>query len=398
MPLTDTAIKGAKPRDKSYKLSDGKGLYLLVNPNGSKYFRLKYRFGGIEKTFALGVYSETSLKLAREKCDAARELLAQGIDPNEHKKAAKHSAIAAATNSFELVAREWHTKFKVKWTADHAKRLLTRLEHDVFPYLGNRPINEITAPELLHVMRRIEARDVIDTLHRVLQNCGQIFRYGIATGHCDRDPSGDLRGALTPVKSKHHASIIDPKEIGQLLRAIDDYQGSFVVRLALKFSALTFCRPGEIRKAEWQEIDIENKQWRIPADKMKMRQLHIVPLANQTIEILNELKTITGEGKYLFPSERSQNRPMSENTVNAALRRMDYSKEQATAHGFRSTASTRLNEMGFNRDWIERQLAHSEKNDVRGAYNYAEFLEGRTEMMQQWANYIEHLKANTSPS
>jgi len=398
MPLTDTAIKAAKPKDKSYKLSDGKGLYLLVNPNGSKYFRLKYRFGGTEKTLALGVYSETSLKLAREKCDAARELLTRGIDPSVHKKAAKHAAIAAVTNNFELVSREWHAKFKVKWTEDHAKRLLTRLEHDVFPYLGNRPINEITAPELLQVMRRIEVRGVIDTLHRVLQNCGQIFRYGIATGRCDRDPSGDLRGALTPVKSKHHASITDPKEIGQLLRAIDDYQGSFVVRLALKFSALTFCRPGEIRQAEWQEIDIENKQWRIPADKMKMRQLHIVPLSNQTIEVLNELKTMTGQGKYLFPSERSPNRPMSENTVNAALRRMDYSKDQATAHGFRSTASTRLNEMGFNRDWIERQLAHSEKNDVRGAYNYAEFLEGRTEMMQKWADYTEYLKANTNPS
>lgn len=289
---------------------------------------------------------------------------------------------------------EWHAKFKVKWTEDHANRLLTRLERDVFPYLGSRPINEITAPELLQVMRRIEARGVIDTLHRALQNCGQVFRYGIATGRCERDLSCDLRGALTPVKSKHHASIVDPNEIGQLLRAIDDYQGSFVVRLALKFSVLTFCRPGEIRKAEWLEIDIENKQWRIPADRMKMRQQHIVPLANQTIEVLNELQAITGQEKYLFPSERSSNRPMSENTVNAALRRMGYSKDQATAHGFRSTASTRLNEMGFNRDWIERQLAHSEKNDVRGAYNYAEFLDGRAEMMQSWADYIDGLKAS----
>jgi integrase len=392
MPLTDTAIKAAKPKEKPYKLADGKGLYLLINPNGSKYFRQKYRIGGTEKTLALGVYPETTLKLARDKCTAAREQLANGVDPGEHKKVVKHAAIAATNNTFEIVAREWHGKYKIRWTDDHAKRLLSRLEKDVFPFIGKRPINEINAPELLQAMRRIESRGVIDTLHRALQNCGQIFRYGVATGRCDRDPSGDLRGALTPVKSKHHASVTEPKAIGQLLRAIDDYQGSFTVQLALQFSYLSFCRPGEIRHAEWVEIDFVSKQWRIPASKMKMRQQHIVPLSSQSLALLGQLHEVTGDGKFLFPSERSRARPMSENTVNAALRRLGYSKDDATAHGFRSMASTRLNEMHFNRDWIERQLAHSEKNDVRGAYNYAEFLEGRTQMMQVWADYLDSLK------
>lgn len=368
-------------------------MYLLVTSKGGKYFRYNYRFSGKRKTLALGTYPETSLKQAREKQDAAKKQLADGIDPGENKKAIKQAAIAATTNSFEIVAREWHSKFKAKWTPDHASRLLTRLEKDVFPFIGNRPINEIDAPELLQVMRRIEGRGVIDTLHRALQNCGQIFRYGVATGRCSRDPSGDLRGALTPVKSKHHASIIDPKQIGDLLRVMDDYQGSFMSKCALKLSALAFCRPGEIRHAEWTEIDFNAKQWRIPGAKMKMRQQHIVPLSSQAVALLTELQTLTGSGKYLFPSERSKDRPMSENTVNAALRRMGYSKDEMTAHGFRSMASTRLNEMHFNRDWIERQLAHTEKDGVRAAYNYAEYLPEREKMMQAWADYLDGLKA-----
>jgi len=339
------------------------------------------------------VYPDTNLKEALEKRDTAKKQIVGGIDPSENRKAVKQAAIAAATNNFESVAREWHSKFKTKWTPDHAGRLLTRLEKDVFPYIGARPIHEIEAPELLQVMRRIEARGVIDTLHRALQNCGQIFRYGVATGRCARDPCGDLRGALTPVKAKHHASITDPKQIGDLLRAMEGYQGSFVSKCALAFSALTFCRPGEIRQAEWSEIDFNARQWRIPGAKMKMRQQHIVPLAKQSISVLDELHQVTGESKYLFPSERTRDRPMSENTVNAALRRMGYTKEEMTAHGFRSMASTRLNEMHFNRDWIERQLAHSEKNGVRAAYNYAEYLSQRAEMMQAWADYLDDLKA-----
>ena len=392
--LTDTTIRTAKPKEKPYKLSDEKSMYLLVNPNGSKYFRLKYRFCGKERPpLALGVYPDTSLKQARERRDEARALLVNGIDPGEHKKAVKQAKIAAESSTFESVAREWHGKFKAKWTDDHAERLMARLERDVFTYIGNRPINEIEAPELLQVMRRIEARGVIDTLHRALQNCGQIFRYGVATGRCTRDPSGDLRGALTPAQSKHHASITDPKQIAALLRAIDDYSGSFVSRCALSLSALTFCRPGEIRHAEWSEIDWDHHQWRIPAPKMKMRQQHIVPLSRQAIEVLQALNAVTGEGRYLFPSERTRDRPMSENTVNTALRRMGYTKEEMTAHGFRSMASTRLNEMHYPPDWIERQLAHTEKNSVRAAYNHAEYIPQRTEMMQAWADYLDSLKS-----
>lgn len=393
MPLSDITIKNAKPAEKPYKLPDERGMYLLVDPKGGKYFRLDYRFSGKRKTLALGVYPDTGLKQARDKRDTAKKQIADGIDPSETKKATKQAAIAVTKNTFEFVAREWHTKFKVKWTADHASRLLTRLENDVFPYIGAKPIDQIDALELLGVMQRMEKRGVIDTTHRALQNCGQIFRYGVLTRRCSRDPSGDLRGALTPVKMKHHASLTDPKQIAGLLRAIDDYQGAFASMCALKLSALTFCRPGEIRHAEWSEFDLEAKQWRIPAEKMKMRVQHIVPLADQTIELLNRLHEVTGNGKYLFPSERSTTRPMSENTVNAALRRMGYSKEEMTAHGFRSMASTRLNEMHFNRDHIERQLAHAEANDVRAAYNYAEYLPERTKMMQSWANYLEDLKA-----
>lgn len=392
MPLSDTTIKNAKPKEKAYKLPDEKGMYLLVNPNGSKYFRFDYRFNNKRKTLALGVYPDTSLKQSREKRDTARKQLADGIDPNFHKKTVKISALIANENSFEFVAREWHSKFKSKWTDDHANRLLKTLERNVFPHLGKRPISEIEAPELLYVMRKIETQGIIYTLHRVLQNCGQIFRYGIATGRCKRDPCLDLRGALTPVKSKHHASIIDPREIANLLRVMDDYSGSFISKCALQLSVLTFCRPGEIRHAEWNEIDMATRQWRIPASKMKMRQQHIVPLANQTIELLNILRPITGKGKYLFPSQNSFDRPMSENTINAAIRRMGYSKNEMTAHGFRSLASTRLNEMHYNRDWIERQLAHSEKDGVRAAYNYAEYLPQRSMMMQKWADYLEALK------
>jgi integrase len=378
MSLSDAACKNAKPREKPYKISDEKGMHLLVIPNGANYFRFDYRFSGKRKTLALGVYPETGLKEAREKRDTARKQIAGGIDPCESKKIYRQAAIADANSTFEIVAREWHSKFKAKWTDDHAGRLLARLERDIFPYLGKRPIDQIDAPELLLVMRRIESRGVLDTLHRALQNCGQIFRYGVATGRCSRDPSGDLRGALPPAKAKHHASITDPKQIGELLRAIDDYHGAFLSQCALKLSALTFCRPGEIRHAEWSEFDLTAKQWRIPAHKMKMRQIHIVPLSRQAIEVIESIKPLTGDGQYLFPSERTKSRPMSENTVNAALRRMGYSKDEMTAHGFRSMASTRLNELHFNGDWIERQLAHTEKDGVRAAYNYAEYLPERT--------------------
>lgn len=403
--LNDTTLRNAKPGAKDKRLNDGGGLYLLIKPNGAMWWRFDYSIHGKRKTLSVGVYPTIGLADARRKVEEARTSVANNKDPSDTRKEVKAARQLAVENanrldaglpivdSFEYVAREWHAKFKAKWTDDHASRLMTRLENDVFPYIGKRPIDQIDALELLEVMQRMEARGVIDTTHRALQNCGQIFRYGVLTRRCSRDPSGDLRGALTPVITKHHASITEPKQIAGLLRAIDDYQGSFASMCALKLSALTFCRPGEIRHAEWIEIDFGSKQWRIPAEKMKMRQQHIVPLSRQVIELLTRLQEVTGSCKYLFPSERSQSRPMSENTVNAALRRMGYSKEEMTAHGFRSMASTRLNEMHFNRDHIERQLAHSDANDVRAAYNYAEYLPERTKMMQTWADYLDELKA-----
>ncbi|MFZ2172250.1 MAG: tyrosine-type recombinase/integrase [Methylococcaceae bacterium] len=403
MALSDTSCRSAHKHakataNKPFKLPDEKGLYLLVTPKvdgWGKWWRFKYRISGKEKSLSFGIYPDVGLQQARERRDEARKLLAQGIDPGEHRKAKKQAILTSATNTFEAVAREWHAKFRAKWTDGHANRLLTRLEQDVFPYIGNRAIEQIDALDLLDIAKRMEARGVIETTHRIIQNCGQIFRYGVVTRRCKHDPSASLRGALIPIKSKHHASITDPKKIGELMRAIDDYQGSFTSRCGLKFSALTFCRPGEIRHAEWQEIDWQEKQWRLPAEKMKMRQPHIVPLSRQALELLSELQQATGNGKYLFPSERTPGRPMSENTANAALRRMGYSKEEMTAHGFRSMASTRLNELHFNKDHIERQLAHSEQNDVRKAYNYAEYLPARTEMMQAWADYLDALKAGS---
>ena len=301
-------------------------------------------------------------------------------------------------NSFESVAREWHIKFSAKWTEDHKLRTLYRLEKDVFPWLGQRPISEITPPELLLVLRRIENRGAIETAHRIHQICGQVFRYAIATGKADRDSSADLRGAIPPVKKRHHASIINPKEIGDLLRAINGYNGYLVTKCALQLAPLLFVRPGELRHAEWSEFNFEAAEWRIPAHKMKMRTAHIVPLSTQAIAIFREVQALTGHAKYVFPSIRSPNRPMSNNAVLAALRRLGYTKDEMTGHGFRSMASTLLNEQGWNRDAIERQLAHSERNNIRAAYNYAEYLPERRKMMQHWADYLDQLTANVNPA
>ena len=391
MPLTDSAIRNAKPKEKQYKMTDGSGLYLLVTPKGGKWWRLDYRFNGKRKTLSMGIYPDVSLKSARDKRDKARKQIADGIDPGELRKATKASQSDA--NGFEAVAREWWGKHEPNWSQTHSSRILLRLEKDVFPWIGNRPIGEITAPELLTVLRRIENRGAVETAHRIHQSCGQIFRYAVATGRAERDPSADLKGALPPTRQKHHASITDPKKIGELLRAIDGYEGSFTTRCALQLASMTFVRPGELRHAEWPEIHLDKAEWRIPAEKMKMRTLHIVPLSTQAIAVLEEIKPLTGRGKYVFPGVRTNKRPMSENTVNAALRRLGYTKEEMTGHGFRSMASTILNEQGRNRDAIERQLAHAERNSVRAAYNYAEHLKERARMMQEWADYLDKLKA-----
>ena len=391
MHLTDVKVRNAKPTAKPYKFADERGLYLLINQVG-KYWRFDYRFAGKRKTLALGTYPDVSLSGARSKLNDARKLLANDVDPSEYRKVQKATTIERAASSFEAVAREWIAKFAPNWSPAHGEKITTRFERDVFPWMGGRPISEVTAPLLLTVVRRIESRGATETAHRALQSCGQVMRYAVATGRAERDPSADLRGCLPPVNERHHASITEPKKIGELLRAIEGYTGSLATRCALILAPLTFVRPGELRHAEWSEFDLANAEWRIPAEKMKMRAQHIVPLSTQAVAILNELQPLTGAGRYVFPGARTNGRPMSENTVNAALRRLGYSNDDMTGHGFRSMASTLLNEQGWNRDAIERQLAHAERDSVRAAYNYAEHLPERRKMMQAWANYLDGLK------
>lgn len=384
MALTNTAIKALKPQGKDYKRSDEKGLYLLVKKNGSKLWRFKYRVHGREKTLAIGVYPDVSLAKARGAREDARKLLADGGDPSAKKQAEKH----AAGDTFSVLADEWAGK--QNWAEGTRKNIESRIKNDLKPWLGNMPINIITAPELLRVLRRVESRGAIEAAHRVRQYFGQIARYAIATGRADRDISQDLKGALTPIKVTHRAAITKPNEAGNLMRVINEYKGSFTTRIALLFSAYTFARPGEIRHAEWCEFDGEI--WRVPAEKMKMRRDHIVPLSKQVLTLLEEIRPLTEKSKYVFPSERSLKRPMSENTVNGAIRRLGYTKEEMTAHGFRGMASTLLNEKGYNRDWIERQLAHVEANEIRASYNHAEYLPERKLMMQEWADYLDGLR------
>lgn len=391
MPLTHTAIRNAKPGEKPIKLFDGGGLFLLIAPAGGKWWRLKYRFGGKEKLLSLGTYPEVSLSDAREKRDQARKLLAADVDPGENRKAHKAAKADSSANSFEVVAREWFGKYAPNWATNHSDKIIRRLERDVFPWIGKQPIAEITAPELLTTMRRVENRGAVETAHRALQNCSQVFRYAIATGRTIRDPAADLRGAIPPSKGKHHASITEPKAIGELLRAIRGYQGSLITKCALQLAPLFFVRPGELRKAEWSEFNLDAAEWRIPAERMKMREQHIVPLSTQAIAVLRELQPLTGDGRYVFPGARTNGRPMSENTVNAGLRRLGYANDQMTGHGFRSMASTLLNEQGWHRDAIERQLAHAERDAVRAAYNYAEYLPERRKMMQAWADFLDRL-------
>jgi integrase len=393
MPLSDTACRNAKPKEKPYKLADEKALYLEVMPTGAKYWRMKYRIDGKEKRLAIGVYPDVGLKEARDKRDDARKLLASGIDPSENRKAEKATQRLNAENSFEAVAREWFSKFSAKWTEGHSSKIIARLERDVFPWIGGKAIAELKARDVLAVLQRIEQRGAIETAHRAGQNCGQIFRYAIATGRAETNPVDALKGALAPVNPEHHPSVTDPVKIGELLRAIQGYQGDLATRCALKLAPLVFVRPGELRKAEWAEIDLAGAEWRIPAEKMKMRAVHIVPLSSQAVAILAELQPLTGRGKYVFPGVRDHERPMSENTINAALRRMGYTSDQMTGHGFRSMASTLLNEQGWHRDAIERQLAHAERDSVRAAYNYAEHLPERKRMMQAWADYLDGLAA-----
>ena len=389
--LTDTSIKNAKPKEKPYKLADGGGLYLLVTPNGSRLWRLKYRVGGIEKLLSFGSYPQVSLKEARDKAFEAKQGLSSGIDPSQAKKAQKASASGA--DSFEAVAREWFGKFSTGWAPGHAERVIRLLERDVFPWLGEKIVKEITAPELLSVLRRIEARGAVDTAHRARQTAGAVFRYAVATGRAERDPSGDLRGAIPPARGGHMAAITDSQRLGGLLRAIDAYEGGLIVRCALRLAPLVFVRPGELRRMEWAEISVERGEWVIPGEKMKMKREHIVPLSRQAVEILEEIRPFTGAGRYVFPSPTSKNRPLSDMALLTALRRMGIAKEEMTIHGFRATASSLLNAQGWPSDVIERQLAHVEKNQVRAAYNRHDYLPERRKMMQAWADFLGGLKS-----
>lgn len=399
--LSDTQIRATKPADRPIRLRDTQGLYLEVTPGGGRWWRLKYRFGGKEKLLSMGTYPDTTLKAARDKRDRAREQLASGVDPSEARRAEKASRAAPVLNGFEVVAREWHaTVHRAQVSSGHAARTLIRLEQDVFPWLGGVPIGEIKAPQLLQTMRRIEARGAIETAHRALQACGQVFRYAIATGRAERDPTPDLRGALKPVLVKHMAAITDPKRVGELLRAIEGYKGMPITRAALQLAPLVFVRPGELRKAEWSEFDLDAKQWRIPAARMK-RTLqeklsggdHVVPLSRQAMTVLRELHPLTGHGRFLFPSPRTGERPMSDNGVLAALRRMGFPKDEMTGHGFRAMARTLLSErLNVDEAVIEAQLAHAVRDSLGRAYNRAEFLEQRRRMLQTWADYLDKLR------
>ncbi len=394
MPLSDITIRKARPTDKVQRLFDGGGLYLEITPAGSKLWRQKYRHGGKEKRLAHGPYPEVSLAQARERREAARRLLANGVDPAQHKKAEKAAGVERAANSFEVVAREWLSRRG--WVPSYASKVAAWLDNDVFPYIGDRPISELTAPEFLRVGRRIEERGAIESAHRILQNCGQVMRYAIATGRAERNPVADLKGALAPAQEKHHAAIIDPEGVGALLRAIDGYKGGQVTRLALQLAPLVFVRPGELRQAEWSEIDLDAAEWNIPAHKMKMRQPHLVPLSKQAIEILTELQPLTGHFQYVFPGGRSPKRPMSDNGLTAALRRMGYEQGSMTVHGFRAMARTLLDEeLKFRPDYIEHQLAHAVRDPNGRAYNRTSHLAERRKMMQAWADYLDRRRADT---
>lgn len=397
MPLTDTAIRNTKPSTKPLRLFDGGGLYLEVSPTGGKWWRIKYRFAGKEKRLSLGTYPDVNLKAARERRDELRKLLADSIDPAENRKAHKQARADLAANSFEIVAREWFAKFEPTWTEGHSDKIIKRLERDIFPKLGGRLIAEIKAPELLACIRKIEERGALETAHRALQNCGQVFRYAIATGRAERDISADLRGSLPPVKETHHAAITDPKAIAELMRAIDGYSGTLVTQCAMRLAPLVFLRPGELRQAEWEEINLEKGEWNISAERMKMREAHLVPLSAQAIAILHELHQLTGHGRYVFPSARTGERPMSNNAILAGLRRMGYAKEEMSGHGFRAMARTILDEvLGVRPDFIEHQLAHAVRDPNGRAYNRTAHLAERRKMMQQWADYLDKLKAGAA--
>ena len=388
--LTEARLRSAKPKARPYKLRDGGGLYLLVTPSGAMQWRLRYTLAGRESMVSLGTYPATSLKAARAKRTGMHTALESGRDPAAERRAER----ASSANTFELIAREWLGK--QPFAPKTMKKAVWTFEDLLFPYIGSRPVLALTAPELLGVFRRLERRGKHETAHRAKQRVGQVVRYAIATGRAERDPTADLRGALAPVTVTNRAAITDPREVAQLLRALHGYRGHPVVEAALKVAPLVFVRPGELRAAEWAEIDLDAAEWRIAAHRMKMGQQHLVPLARQAVALLRDIEPLTGRGRYVFPSPRSAERPLSDNAITAALRRMGYTGDQMSWHGFRAMASTLLNETGYPPDVIELQLAHQERNEVRAAYNRAQRLEERRKMMQAWADYLDGLRAGSN--
>jgi integrase len=385
--LTDSEIRKTHPKDSAFKLFDSDGLFLLVRPTGERDWRMKYRVQGYEKLISLGPYPTVSLSQARLKLKRARERLLEGADPSVKRATEK----VAGNDSFEAIAREWFSTQSVRWLPSHADKIIRRLERDIFPWIGKHPIKTLKPAHLLACLKRIEARGNLETARRAYQNICQVFRFAIATRRCAHDPCAALQGALLPTKEKRLASITDPLQFGELLRAIDAYSGSHPVRTALALAPLVFVRPGELRAAEWSEFHLGAREWRIPGVRMKAGIPHIVPLSKQAIALLKDIQPATGDGKYVFPSPRARSRPLSNVALLAALRRMGYEQGTLTVHGFRATASTLLKEKGWNRRHIEKQLAPGKRHQVRG-YNYAAYLAKRKVMMQEWADYLDILR------
>ncbi len=408
--LTDLECRGAKPRDKPYKLTDERGLFLLVNPNGSKWWRLRFTWQGKDQLLSLGVYPEVPLagrklsaaereagkpdriKGARELRDEARELLAAGVNPSHQRQQESAAAEAVTADSFEAVAREWYAHRLPTWAPTQADKVLRRMETELFPWLGGKLTKDITPPELLACLRRTSSRGAVDTAHRTRQDASMVFRFAIASGRAERDPAADVRGALPSVRKQHYATLTEPRAVAELMRALHGASGTFATVSAMKLMPLVFVRPGELRHAEWCEFDLDAAEWRIPAPKMKMRVPHIVPLSAQAVAILRELHPLTGDCRWCFPGERTRQKPISEATINANLRRMGYAKDQITGHGFRAMASTMLHEQGWLHEAIERQLAHGHRDQVSAAYNHSEHLALRRKMMQHWADYLDALR------
>lgn len=392
MPLTDLEIRRSKPREKSYTLNDGSGLSLLIEPNGSKGWRFRYRFDSKPKMLSLGTYPTISLMEARQKRDEVKKLVVMGINPSDVRKKEKQDSQAENSNTFEAIAREWYGRRVDRWSISYAEEMIKTFETDVFPYIGNRPITEIKPMELMGVLSILDERGATEKLRKIRQRCGEVWRYAIITGRAEYNPAPDLVSAFAPHKKQHYA-FLKADELPEFFRILNTYSGSILVKIAMYLQILTGLRPGELRQAEWSEIDFDKKIWEVPAERMKKRRPHCVPLSKQAVCLLEQIKPITGHYRFIFPGRIQHSKPMSEMAMNVLIRRIGYAG-RVTGHGFRHTMSTILHEQGFNSAWIELQLAHVDKNSIRGTYNHAQYLDGRREMLQWYADMIDRLQSN----